>query len=105
MEQKSTAEKLAEAAKLKAEQDAKRAEQVKQLKECANRLFSTEDGKFFARALYQTSGIFEAPDFAHNPQALDGQTLAFQKGMETLYILFFRKILDKDILSAIERGE
>ena len=105
MEQKSTAEKLEEAAKLKAKQAEERAEQVKILKACANRLFSTDDGKFFARAIYQTSGIFEAPDFAHNPQALDGQQLAFQKGMETLYILFFRKILDKDVLSAIERGE
>jgi hypothetical protein len=105
MEQKSTAQKLEEAAKLKAEQEAKRAEQVKMLKDCANRIFSTDDGKFFARAIYQTSGIFEAPDFAHNPQALDGQQLAFQKGMETLYILFFRKILDKDVLSAIERVE
>ncbi len=100
-----TVDKIKEAARLKAEQDAKRAAQVKQLKECANRIFSTEDGKFFARAIYQTSGIFEAPDFAHNAQALDGQQLAFQKGMETLYILFFRKILDKDVLSAIERGE
>lgn len=103
--EKSTVDKLQDAAKLKAELDAKRAEQVKMLKACANRLFSTDDGKFFARAIYQTSGIFEAPDFAHNPQALEGQQLAFQKGMETLYILFFRKILDKDVLSAIERGE
>jgi len=103
--EKSTVDKLQDAAKLKAELDAKRAEQVKMLKDCANRLFSTDDGKFFARAIYQTSGIFEAPDFAHNPQALEGQQLAFQKGMETLYILFFRKILDKDVLSAIERGE
>lgn len=100
-----TVDKIKEAAKAKEAQEAKRAAQVKQLKECANRIFSTEDGKFFARAIYQTSGIFEAPDFAHNAQALDGQQLAFQKGMETLYILFFRKILDKDVLSAIERGE
>lgn len=99
----STVDKMMEVERRRKEQQAKQKEQVEQLKACANRIFSTEDGKFFARAILQTSGIFRPPDFS-NPKALDGQNLAFYKGMEAIYILFFREILDKDILSAIERG-
>lgn len=96
---KSTADKLMEAAKLREEQFAKFKEEVEQLKSCANRIFSSEDGKFFAKKICQLSGIFDVE------KSLDPQRLAFSAGCKTMYLLLFRKILDKDVLSEIERGE
>ena len=90
--------RLMEKAKEQEKQEELSKEEMDKLRECANRLLSSEDGIFFWRKMKKVMRIdLVNKDF--NPLIMAGE-----KAMRNVY-LSVMKLLDTDVIQKIERGE
>jgi len=98
---KSTADKLlAVRAEKTAAEKAEEAE-LEELRRCANRLFSTRDGKFWARKAIKALGVYRRDSSVLGYPAL----LVAEKANYHFFLKFFKELLEPEVLLNIERGE
>lgn len=90
--------RLMEKAKEQEKQEELSKEEMEKLKECVNRLLSSEDGIFFWRKMRKVMRIYSIN------ADLSPLVMAGEKALRNVYLSVW-KLLDKDVQEKIERGE
>lgn len=99
--EQSTVEKLMriDAATDKAEQERK--QELEELRRCANRLFSSPDGKFWAKRAINWLGVNKRERVIFSNPVL----LAVKEANHQFFLAFFKELLDPEVLFNIEKGD
>jgi len=90
--------RLMEKAKEQEKQEELSKEEMDKLRECVNRLLSSEDGIFFWRKMRKVMRIYSIN------ADLSPLVMAGEKALRNVYLSVW-KLLDKDVQEKIERGE
>lgn len=98
---KNTADKLLDIETKKRELEKKFKEEFEDLKKCANRLFSTKDGKYWAKRAFIGLDVNKRDPVVYGSTAL----MAAEKARRDFYLQFFKELLEPEVLLIIERGQ
>lgn len=98
---KSTADKLLEIQEKQAAMKKQFQEEIETLKKCANKIFSTKEGKFWAKRAFIVLDVNRREQAVFNNLAL----MAAEKARRDFYLQFFKELLDPEVLTDIERGQ
>lgn len=69
---------------------------LEELKDIANNLFSTPEGMKFARAIMKYCGLY------NTKKSSDLYRIGIERGKEEIYLMFFKGLLNDDVISQIE---
>jgi len=81
-------------------EEARKAE-LEELKRCANRLFSSPDGKFWAKRAINWLGVNKRDRGIFASSVM----LAAKEANNQFFLAFFKELLEPEVLMNIERGE
>jgi hypothetical protein len=101
MKVQSTAEKMMQIDEVKKKVEEARTEELNELRKCANRIFASKDGKFWAKRAINWLGVNKRDRGVFSNPVL----LAAQEANRHFFLAFFKELLDPEVLLNIERGE